>query len=86
IVKKSGALGYSLLQVSYGGDVLEYLSAVYFNSFAEIEKNDPSSTATQTRIVGETVTQKNSQKLVGVILELERNILRFRPELSILPK
>lgn len=86
IVKKSGALGYSLLQVVYGGDALEYVSSVYFNSFTEIEKNDPSANSTVTRIVGAATAQKNSQKLVGVILELDRSILRFRPDLSILPK
>lgn len=86
VVKKSGALGYSLSQVVYGGDPLEYISVTYFNSFAEIEKNDPGMNSVATRAVGAEAVQKNVSRLNGVMIGYERNILRFRPELSILPK
>jgi hypothetical protein len=86
VVKKSGALGYSLSQVVYGGDPFDYLSVTYFNSFAELEKNDPGMNSVATRAVGAEAVQKNTNRLNGVMIDYERNILRFRPELSILPK
>ena len=86
IVKKSGARGYQVLSVVYGGDVDEYITLTFFDSFAELEKNDPSQTSVQNRVAGEGTGQKNVLKTVGVIVNLERNIIRFRPDLSILPK
>ncbi|HEX4951109.1 MAG TPA: hypothetical protein VFZ34_30915 [Blastocatellia bacterium] len=85
VVKKSGALGYSLSQVAYGGDPSDYISVTYFNSFADLEKNDPGTTAVTTRVVGAEAAQKNASRLNGVMIGYERNILRFRPDLSILP-
>lgn len=85
VVKKSGALGYSLSNVIYGGNPLDYVSVTYFNSFAELEKNDPGRNSVATRAVGAEVVQKNTNRLNGVMIDYERNILRFRPELSILP-
>jgi hypothetical protein len=85
VVKKSGALGYSLSQVVYGGDPLEYVSVTYFNSFAELEKNDPGTNAVATRAVGAETVQKNLNRLNGVMIDYERNILRLRADLSILP-
>lgn len=85
VVKKSGAVGYSLLELRYGGDPFDYFSVTYFNSFAEIEKNDPGLNSTATRAVGAEAVQKNANRLNGVMIGYERNILRFRPELSILP-
>jgi hypothetical protein len=86
VVKKSGALGYSLSNVIYGGNPLDYVSVTYFNSFAELEKNDPGRNSVATRAVGAEAVQKNVNRLNGVMIDYERNILRFRPELSILPK
>jgi hypothetical protein len=85
VVKKSGALGYSLSNVIYGGNPLDYVSVTYFNSFAELEKNDPGRNSVATRAVGAEAVQKNANRLNGVMIDFERNILRFRPELSILP-
>lgn len=85
VVKKSGALGYSLSQVVYGGDPFDYVSVTYFSSFAELEKNDPGRNSVATRAVGAEAVQKNANRLNGVMIDYERNILRFRPELSILP-
>lgn len=85
IVKKSGARGYQVLSVMYGGDVSEYITLTFFDSFAELEKNDPSQTSVQNRVAGEGTGQRNAQKTVGIIVNLERTIIRFRPDLSILP-
>jgi hypothetical protein len=85
VVKKSGARGYQVLAVRYGGDADEYITLTFFDSFNELEKNDPSLAATQTRVAGEATAQKNVLKTIGIILHLERIILRFRPDLSILP-
>ncbi len=86
VVKKSGARGYQVLAVRYGGDAHEYITLTFFDSFAEMEKNDPSQTSVQTRVAGEATAQKNVLKTVGIIVNLERTIIRFRPDLSILPK
>jgi len=86
IVKKSVARGYQVLSVVYGGDVGEYITLTFFDSFTEMEKNDPSQTSVQNRVAGEGAGQKNTQKTVGIIANLERTIIRFRPDLSILPK
>lgn len=86
VVKKSGALGYSLSKVMYGGDPFDYLSVTFFNSFADLEKNDPGMNSTATRVVGAETVQKNANRLNGVMIGYERDILRFRPDLSILPK
>ena len=85
VVKKSGARGYQVLSVRYGGDMGEYITLTFFDSFAELEKNDPSNASVLNRVLGEATAQKTVQKTVGVILNVERNILRFRPDLSILP-
>ncbi|MBL8168669.1 MAG: hypothetical protein JNJ50_10975 [Acidobacteria bacterium] len=86
IVKKSGVLGYSVLTVMYGGDVSEYITLTFFNSFAELEKNDPFLRSTVQRIAGAETAERNFQKTIGVIVGLERELIRFRPDLSILPK
>lgn len=86
IVKKSGALGYSVLAVVYGGDVSEFITLTFFNSFSEMEKNDPFMRSTVQRVAGAETAERNFQKTVGVIVGLEREIIRFRPDLSILPK
>lgn len=86
VVKKSDALGYSLSKVMYGGDPFDYLSVTYFNSFADLEKNDPGINSVATRAVGAEAVQKNANRLNGVMIGYERDILRFRPDLSILPK
>lgn len=86
IVKKSGVLGYSVLTVMYGGDVSEYITLTFFNSFAELEKNDPFLRSTIQRIAGAETAERNFQKTIGVIVGLERELIRFRPDLSILPK
>lgn len=69
----------------YGGDVDEYITLTFFDSFAELEKNDPSQISVQNRIAGEGTGQRNAQKTVGIIVNLERTIISFRPDLSILP-
>lgn len=38
-----------------------------------------------TRAVGAEAVRKNANRLNGVMIGYERNILRFRPELNILP-
>ncbi len=86
VVKKSGVLGYSVLTVMYGGDVSEYVTLTFFNSFAEMEKNDPFMRSTVQRVAGEAVAERNLLKTLGVIVGLEREVIRFRPDLSILPK
>lgn len=86
IVKKSGVLGYSVLTVMYGGDVSEYITLTFFNSFAEMEKNDPFMRSTVQRVAGAETAERNFQKTIGVIVGLEREIIRFRPDLSILPQ
>ncbi|MBL8189416.1 MAG: hypothetical protein JNK38_15510 [Acidobacteria bacterium] len=86
VVKKSGALGYSVLAVVYGGDSSEYITLTFFNSFAEMEKNDPFMRSTVQRVAGAETAERNFQKTIGVIVGLEREVIRFRPDLSILPK
>lgn len=86
VVKKSGARGYQVLSVRYGGDAGEYITLTFFDSFAELEKNDPSNASVLNHVLGEATAQKTVQKTVGVILNLERTIIRFRPDLSILPR
>lgn len=86
VVKKSGVMGYSVLTVMYGGDVSEYITLTFFNSFAEMEKNDPFMRSTVQRVAGAETAERNFQKTIGVIVGLEREVIRFRPDLSILPK
>lgn len=80
VMAKAGVT-YFVAQTIFGGDGNEYVTLTLRESFAELDKG---SVATQ--VLGAEGAQSLLLKLpAGTVDHIERNILRFVPELSILP-
>lgn len=78
ILKKTGAKGFAVGRVLFGGDPNEYRSWIYADSFEEIEKGG--------RAAMQEGFGKIAPKFAGIMLHSERRILRYQPELSIRPE
>jgi hypothetical protein len=75
--------GYNYLvsQTIFGGDANEYVTLAMRDSFTDIDKGP-----IPTLVLGQEGAQKLFAKLpAGVITHMERTIMRFVPELSIMP-
>lgn len=64
-------------QTAFGGDVNEYHSLTLQDSFTEISKGSP-----VIRAVGQEQYNRMLQKTAGIVVNLERSIIRFMPDLS----
>jgi hypothetical protein len=80
VFAKGGAT-YLVSQTIFGGDANEYVTLTMRDSFAEIDKGP-----VPVQVLGSDGAQKLFMKLpAGTITHIERTIMRFVPELSIIP-
>jgi hypothetical protein len=81
VIKKSNVPGYLVSQVAFGGDANEYITLTLHKNFAEIDQGPPAA-----RVLGREGAMKLAQKIPpGVVVNVERSISRYRPDLSIMP-
>jgi len=80
VMAKGGAT-YLVSQTMFGGDANEYTTLTLRDSFAEIDKGP-----VPVQVLGAEGAQALLQKLpAGTVTHIERSIVRFVPELSIMP-
>jgi hypothetical protein len=80
VMAKAGAT-YLVSQTIFGGDGNEYVTLTMRDSFADIDKGP-----IPVQVLGAEGAQKLFEKLpAGAVTRLERSIMRFVPELSIIP-
>jgi hypothetical protein len=79
-VMRKAKLGYVVTQTMLGGDVSEYSSLVFYDSFADLGKGS----AFQ-RVLGADGERQLSVKAAAFVRRLERNVLRYVPDLSFAP-
>ncbi len=81
VIKKSNVQGYFVSQVMFGGNANEYITVTLHKNYAEIDQGPPA-----VRVLGADGAAKLYRKLpAGVVVNQERNVSRFRADLSILP-
>ncbi len=81
VIKQSQIPGYFVSQTVFGGDAFEYITVTLADNFADIDKGPPIM-----RVLGEQGAMKLLQKLApGVVTRLDRSVIRYVPELSIMP-
>ncbi len=76
-VMRKARLGYAVSQTVLGGDVNEVATLVFYDSFADIGKGSPFQ-----RILGAEGERQLAAKAAAFVTRLERNIIRYVPELS----
>jgi len=80
-VMKQAGVTFLVSQTIFGGNANEYITLTMRDSFADLDKGP---VIVQT--LGEAAAQKLTQKLpVGAVVQVERSITRFVPDLSIIP-
>jgi len=80
-VMKQAGVTYLVSQTIFGGDANEYITLTLRDSFTDLDKGP-----VLVQALGEEGAQKVLQKLpAGVVVQVERSITRFVPELSIIP-
>jgi len=77
VIRKSGVAGYWVNQTVMGGDGSEYTVLVPFASFADLDKGPP-----QVRVLGQAGAARLAQKTAGIVLHVERSVIRYLPDLS----
>jgi hypothetical protein len=76
-----GGYTYLVSQTIFGGDANEYVALTLRDSFADIDKGP-----VPVQVLGSDGAQKLFMKLpAGTVAHIERTIMRFVPELSIIP-
>jgi hypothetical protein len=80
VMKKADVLGYFVSQTMFGGDVNEYTTVIFENSFADIGKGTP-----LLRVLGQDGAARLAAKTAGLFSRHERSIARYIPELSFAP-
>jgi hypothetical protein len=80
-VMKQAGVTYLVSQTIFGGNGNEYITLTMRDSFADLDKGP-----VLIQTLGQEAAQKLMQKLpAGAVVNLERSITRFVPELSIMP-
>lgn len=80
-VMKQAGVTYLVSQTIFGGNGNEYITLTMRDSFADLDKGP-----VLIQALGQEAAQKLMQKLpAGAVVNLERSITRFVPELSIMP-
>jgi len=80
-VMKQAGVTYLVTQTIFGGNANEYITLTMRDSFADLDKGP-----VHIQTLGQEAGQKLMQKLpAGAVVNLERSISRFVPELSIGP-
>ena len=80
-VMKQAGVTYLVSQTIFGGNANEYITLTMRDSFADLDKGP-----VHIQVLGQEAGQKLMQKMpAGAVVNLERSITRFVPELSIGP-
>jgi hypothetical protein len=80
-VMKQAGVTYLVSQTIFGGNANEYVTLTLRDSFTDLDKGP-----VLVQALGEEGAQKLLQKLpAGVVVNVERSLTRFVPELSIMP-
>lgn len=80
-VMKQAGVNYLVSQTIFGGNGNEYITLTMRDSFADLDKGP-----VHVQVLGQEGAQKLVQKIpAGTVINLERSITRFVPELSIMP-
>ena len=77
-IKKSAPKGYLLGRVAYGGATNQYMSAVFVDSWADLQRY-------REAFAKESAAARIGAKSAGIVTGRENAIYRFVPELSIVP-
>jgi hypothetical protein len=78
---KQAGITYLVSQTIFGGNANEYITLTMRDTFADLDKGP-----VLVQALGPEGAQKLLQKLpAGTVVNLERSLTRFVPELSILP-
>jgi hypothetical protein len=80
-VMKKARVGYAVSQTVLGGDINEFTSLIFYDSFAEIGKGHPFD-----RILGAEGARALTAKAAAFVTHVERNIIRYVPDLSFAPR
>jgi hypothetical protein len=76
-VMRKAKVGYVVSQTMLGGDVNEYTSLVFYDSFADLGKGSPFQ-----RVLGPEGERQIAVKGAPFVRKIERNVLRYVPDLS----
>ncbi|HWF86253.1 MAG TPA: hypothetical protein VG222_15445 [Vicinamibacterales bacterium] len=76
-VMRKANLPYVVSQTILGGDVSSFMTLIFHDRFAEIGKGHPFQ-----RILGAEGERQLTAKAVGIVTHVERNIIRYVPDLS----
>jgi hypothetical protein len=79
-VMRKARLGYAVSQTVLGGDINEFTTLIFYDTFADIGKGHPFD-----RILGADGSRQLTAKAVGIVTHVERSIVRYVPELSFAP-
>jgi hypothetical protein len=79
-VMKQAGVTYQVSQTIFGGNANEYITLTMRDSFADLDKGP---------VIVQALGQEGAQKLMqkmptGAVVNLERSLARFVPELSIM--
>jgi hypothetical protein len=80
VMRKAG-LGYAVSQTVLGGDINEFTTLIFYDTFADIGKGHPFD-----RILGPDGFRPLTAKAVGIVTHVERSVVRYVPELSFSPR
>jgi hypothetical protein len=80
-VMRRAHLGYVVSQTVLGGDINEFTTLIFYDTFADIGKGHPFD-----RILGADGSRQLTAKAVGIVTHVERSIVRYVPDLSFAPR
>jgi len=80
VMRKAG-LGYAVSQTVLGGDINDFTTLIFYDTFADIGKGHPFD-----RILGADGFRQLTAKAVGIVTHVERSVVRYVPELSFPPR
>ena len=80
-VMRKAHLGYAVSQTVLGGDINEFTTLIFYDTFADIGKGHPFD-----RILGADGSRQLTAKAVGIVTHVERSIVRYVQELSFAPR
>jgi hypothetical protein len=80
-VLRKAHLGYAVSQTMLGGDINEFTTLIFYDTFADIGKGHPFD-----RILGADGSRQLTSKAAGIVTHVERSIVRYVPDLSFAPR
>jgi hypothetical protein len=76
-VMRKARAGYAVSQRIFGGDISQFTSLIFYDSFAEIGKGHPFQ-----RVLGADGERQLLAKAAAFVSRVERSVMRYVPELS----